>query len=306
MVQGHTVRRPSSKLGRYSLNDADTLEAQYQAASSFGVTGFSVWHYWFGGGKKLLERPLDIILRKELDFRYALAWANHSWTDKSNGRLLMEQKYLGQRDYEAFFFDTIGHLQSRNYIKIEGRPVFSIYDPVAIPDIDLFMGTWNELAVREGLEGIFWIGDKLSSAHPLAAKFDRVSNGFGFWSNRKKLYWNWIKEKLRTKLSLSIAPLKFDYSMMVFDSIPEWESAKFIPTIIAGWDTTPRHSRRGVVFNGYNPESFSRHLDTAYEFFAEKKPPAPIILVKSWNEWAEGNALEADNVHGTSLQCGKA
>ncbi len=210
----------------------------------------------------------------------------------------MEQKYLGKKDYEIFFFDTIKHFESDNYIKINERPVFLIYDPLAIPDLDLFQDTWNELALRHGIKTPFWIGDKLSTVDPIASKFDRVSNGFGFWSEKKKLYVNWIKEKLRTKLGVSLTPQFYDYTTVTSGSIPEWETDKFIPTVIAGWDTTPRHSKRGVVFQGYDPASFSNHLEQSYEFITRKMPTPPIVFLKSWNEWAEGNALEADEMHG--------
>ena len=70
---GHVVRQPVPPLGRYSLLDPGVIEAQQAMAQAHGIDGFLVWNYWFGGGRQLLERPVDMILRDQLPVSYALA-----------------------------------------------------------------------------------------------------------------------------------------------------------------------------------------------------------------------------------------
>ena len=42
------------------------------------------------------------------------------------------------------------------------------------------------------------------------------------------------------------------------------------------------------------PELFGKHLREAVEMVRGKAPEHRIILLKSWNEWAEGNYVEPD------------
>jgi hypothetical protein len=61
-------------------------------------------------------------------------------------------------------------------------------------------------------------------------------------------------------------------------------------TIVTGWDNTPRSGRRGLVLSGYNKDTFRRAAKNALAL--EKQNESPILFVKSWNEWAEGNIVE--------------
>jgi hypothetical protein len=297
----HQIRRPHASLGQYSLLDPAVMEMQNRMAREHGITGFSVWHYWFGAGRKLLERPLENVLRNKLDFTYCLAWANHSWCNKAKGQLLLKQEYLGLNDYVAFFEDSRRHFETSNYIKIDGKPVFYIYDPAAIPDLALFVDTWRDHAAKAGFPGLHLIGDRLLETHPLAKYFDGVTDGFGFWTTRKKFPVNFFKEKFRTKLGITWSPLFYDYSKMVKDSIPPGASHKYVPTVLAGWDTTPRHGKRGVIFQNFDESAFSRHLDEIEQFVQTRGSSRNIVIIKSWNEWAEGNCLEPDHIHGHRL-----
>lgn len=43
----------------YDLSDIETLKWQADLANKYGVYGFCLYHYWFGG-KLLLEKPAKI------------------------------------------------------------------------------------------------------------------------------------------------------------------------------------------------------------------------------------------------------
>lgn len=72
---GHYQPRVPADLGYYDLRVPETREAQAQLAREYGVDGFVYCHYWFGNGKRLLERPFNEVLASgKLDFQFALAW----------------------------------------------------------------------------------------------------------------------------------------------------------------------------------------------------------------------------------------
>ena len=131
-------------------------------AREYGVEGFVYWHYWFGNGKRLLERPFNEVLKSgELDFPFALAWANESWTGTLHGlvkgKTLIEQVYLGDDDYIAHFKAVLPAFKDHRYITCDGKPIFIIYRFDKIPDLQHFMNLWRKLAIDNGLNGIYFI-----------------------------------------------------------------------------------------------------------------------------------------------------
>ena len=63
LFPGHQVPSIPADLGFYDLRVAESREDQAELARQYGIEGFCYWHYWFGGGKRLLERPLEEVLR---------------------------------------------------------------------------------------------------------------------------------------------------------------------------------------------------------------------------------------------------
>ena len=103
LFRGHYQPRVPADLGYYDLRLSEAREAQAEMAKSYGIEGFCYWHYWFGNGKRLLERPFQEVLSSgKPDFPFCLAWANESWKGffhGVNGReVLIEQEYPSEQD----------------------------------------------------------------------------------------------------------------------------------------------------------------------------------------------------------------
>lgn len=126
LFRGHKQPHIPADLGFYDLRVPETREAQAQLAKEAGVEGFCYWHYWFGNGKRLLERPFtEVVSSGKPDFPFCLAWANHSWYKKqwdlkAKGKdiLLIEQKYPGVKDYEDHFYALLEAFKDKRYIKV--------------------------------------------------------------------------------------------------------------------------------------------------------------------------------------------
>src|ERR1700757_3358537 len=80
LFKGHYQPHLPADLGFYDLRLPEVRDAQAAIAREYGVHGFCYYHYWFGG-KRLLGRPLDEILKSQQpDFPFCLCWANQVWS----------------------------------------------------------------------------------------------------------------------------------------------------------------------------------------------------------------------------------
>ena len=68
--------------------------------------------------------------------------------------------------------------------------------------------------------------------------------------------------------------------------------------IIPNWDRSPRAGRTASIYTNTTPEMFKESLEKALELVKNKTPEHQIIIIKSWNEWGEGNYLEPDLKYG--------
>lgn len=125
MFKGHYQPRVPADLGYYDLRMPEVREAQAEMARAAGIEGFCYWHYWFGNGKKLLERPFqEVLLSGKPDFPFCLGWANHSWTNKSwevgtkkvKEATLMEMIY-NKEEYIKHFYEVLPAFKDKGIFK---------------------------------------------------------------------------------------------------------------------------------------------------------------------------------------------
>ena len=299
------VRRPVGPFGQYTLLNPAVFEWQQSLADQYAIDGFLVFDYWFGQGKKLLEKPMQMVLERGLHFKYAFCWANHTWYNKRDNITLQLQQYLGEADYIAYFEQLLPHFQSANYIQIEGKPVFSVFSPKDIPDLAVFIDTFNQQAIKHGFAGIYWMADNTEPHHPWKQYFDGYAKSGDIFKQRKRdRPWSYLLEKLARNYQFkNLGPFVYSYEGLVVNNQSLTNDPKQVPVVFTGWDTTPRHLKRGSILRGFDVNSFSKHLQGIRQSLSARTETASasIVLIKSWNEWAEGNVIEPDQVFGEQL-----
>jgi hypothetical protein len=297
----HYQPRVPADLGYYDLRVPETREAQAELAKEAGIEGFCYWHYWFGNGKRLLERPFNEVLTSgRPDFPFCLAWANESWKGfahgLSNRNVLIEQTYPGFKDYVDHFNAVLPALKDKRYITIDGRPLFVIYKPLDSEKIKDFVLTWIDLAKKNGLPGIYFVGhsnyphddfQKIFEIGCAAINIVRLAHATSYRNLITRMY-SYINHRL------ALCPEVYSYKSFLKRIIVKSEDIKeyIIPTIIPNWDHTPRSGRSGSVLVGESPVLFRKYLNIFFENIKNKKNN--IVFLKSWNEWAEGNYIEPD------------
>jgi lipopolysaccharide biosynthesis protein len=284
--------------------------AQATLAKQHGIEGFCYWHYWFAG-KRLLERPFQEVLSSgEPDLPFCLAWANESWTGVWNGqpnKILLEQTYPGEADYVRHFDAMRDAFCDERYIRVDGKPLFVVYMPESLPDPERFTDLWNELAIKAGLKGIYFVGlvEDLWSHTPGFDGYTYHLPGT-FLKGLPKRQQNRLIKQLRGKSMArylpgqSSLPLVVNYSDLIKNALRSIEfGPRHYPSVLPNWDSTPRHGAKGMVLVDSTPELFRAHLREAINIVQTRETDHRLIFVKSWNEWAEGNYLEPDSRFGS-------
>ena len=305
LYRGHAQPNLPSDFGFYDLRVPETRAAQAAMASEYGVDAFCYYHYWFGNGRRLLERPFEDMLGSgKPDFPYMLCWANQTWSGVWHGlddRILMEQVYPGLADERAHFECVLRAFKDPRYLRVEDKPVFMVYQPEDLPDSRSFSERWRQWAKDAGLPGLYLIAEHGNPFWDAAgAGFDAFTNKTPFKRRREWTPWDQPVQKIRNRyLDFLGRPSIFDYRSMIEFFVPSSASPLAIPVVLPNWDNTPRSGVRGVVLEGGTPEAFGDMLDKAFERCAGRNSPDRFLFVKSWNEWAEGNHLEPNRRYGT-------
>lgn len=297
LFRSHYQPHVPADLGFYDLRVPETRAAQAEMAREHGVEAFCYYHYWFGG-KRLLERPFNEVLESgKPDFPFCLCWANATWTGiwhGNPGRILVEQSYPGTEDYEAHFRELLPAFRDERYLKVDGKPLFIIYKPKDVPNVQRVAELFRQMAERAGLPGIYLVGvSHHDSWEPKGDGFDAavVQNLPGLTG---KIPWRYPLLKLRSKLRghrLSI----YQYKDLLNSFVPaKTKKLEYLPCLIPSWDNTPRSGMNGLVVEGSKPELFRHSLRQALENVSAKPSEHRLVFLKSWNEWAEGNHMEPD------------
>lgn len=298
LFPGHQQPTLPADLGFYDLRVPETRQAQSDLAQAYGVEAFVYWHYWFGAGDRILERPFQEVLTSgEPSVKFALAWANQSWTGvwhAAPDKVLKLQTYPGVEDDQHHFDTVLPAFRDERYFRVDGRPLFYLFRPEEHPNPADFVDRWQQMARNAGLEGLYLVAE----ASDLLGRGPRynAADADGFDASvYMRLPVDVTRQstlRMRATRKLLRGPEIWPYSDSIVDSYPR--SARVQPCIYPNWDNTPRAGRRGLAVTEATPEKFRRNVVDAVDLLADRRPEERLLWIKSWNEWAEGNHLEPD------------
>ncbi len=303
---GHYQPHVPADLGFYDLRLPEARAAQADLARRHGIAGFIYWHYWFGDGRELLERPVDeIVATGEPDFPFAIGWANQTWSGIWHGaedRVLMEQRYPGVADERAHFQKLLPMFTDPRYLTVDGRPLFYIFRPEQLPNAAAFVERWQSMAVEAGLPGLYLIAEMSDLLGNGLAYTGAAADGFD-----ASLYMALpIDRSPAASLAMRVARKAgvgevFRYSPTPVAVPDDPRLGPTYTTIYPGWDNSPRSGRRAVILHGATPAKFRPHVRHAIDRVRDLPAERQLVFIKSWNEWAEGNHLEPDLRFGTAF-----
>lgn len=315
--KGHDQPEIPLNSNYYNLLDKNVQIQQAELAKRYGVFGFCYYHYWFEG-KLLLEKPMENMLSDpEVDIPFCICWANETWARTWDGQeksILIKQNYNeDKKSWKSHFEYFLPYFRDQRYIRHDDKPVLVIYKPQLITNCREMLDYWNELAIENGLNGLF-----LGYQHPSAFDGDCEKLGFDFGiefepfytvremkkelcGKGKKIKYAlsnpvWLKQKLWKKIFRK--PNIYSYDEVwrrILQRSPE--KINLAPGAFPSWDNTPRKKNKADIFWGATPEKFYYYFSKQIEH-ARSVYRSEFIFLNAWNEWAEGAHLEPDERFG--------
>lgn len=298
--EGHYQPHLPADLGFYDLRLEEVMEEQAELAKRYGISGFCYYYYWFGG-KRLLERPIEQMLKSgKPDFPFCLCWANENWTRKWDGRdneMLMAQAHSEEDDI-LLIKDVMRYMRNKNYIRINGKPLFLVYRINLFPDIRRTVRIWRDICRAEGVGEIYLA--MVESFEHAGAKDDPVGYGFDA-SVEFPPHSSGASIQVPGKLhNANFKGVVLDYRRAVLNyakkEVPDYVRFR---TVMPSWDNTARRQNNSHSFAYSTPGSYQAWLEfilkqTREQNFGDER----LVFINAWNEWAEGAHLEPDQRYG--------
>ncbi|WP_432969809.1 glycosyltransferase WbsX family protein [Dactylosporangium sp. CA-233914] len=312
---GH-VQPKKPLYGEFDESDPVQATAIVDRALEHGVNGFIVDWYWYDNAPFLngfLDRGLLQAQRLD-EFRFALMWANHDWTDlypacEPAPTVMLPGPNTRYHAERAFAHVLENYLTHPSYWRLGGLPYFSIYD---LPSLIKGMGdvartarlldAFRERARAAGLAGLHLGGTvNFGIREP-----ERLVAELGLDSATHYTWWHHTGSAFKRFPTVP-------YEDVHAEARDEWRRMSellpgaYLPNVTVGWDPSPRtvawplDGDRGYPFTsvmtGNTPERFGAAMRDALSFVAGRGGPR-VVTINAWNEWTEGSYLEPDEQHG--------
>ena len=307
LFNGHYQPRIPYENNYYNLLDENEQIKQAEIAKEYGIYGFCYYHYWFQG-KLLLEKPAENMLNNtKIDIPFCFSWGNHTWVHSMyKNEILIEQTYGGQQDIINHYNYLRPFFKDKRYIKKDNKPVFIIYSVVGIQDWELMKNIWNELAIKDGFNGIYFIATLTREGNISVAEEMKFDAAFTYQPRFSinvtgKLDYT-LYYYFKTKICKRIGHVcKADFNK-VWKRIIRFHSKSKMPIYYGAypdWDTTARWHKRGEVHVNATPELYYSYLKKQID--KSIKENKEYLFITAWNEWSEGAYLEPDLKNEYSL-----
>ena len=303
LFDGHYQPRLPADLGFDDLRLPDVLETQALLAQEHGIFGFCFHYYWFTGGKRLLERPVDRMFHSgRPEFPFCLCWANENWTRRWDGQdaeVLISQQHDADSDI-AFLHSVLPYFRDERYIRVNGRPVLVIYRATLFPDLAGTVRRWRDEMRRLNESPPYLVAAEafdVTGDAALTAGFDASCEfpPHGSFEHR-------LPDDKWPRYFAPFSGLLLDYERVVsyFLARPQ-ASFRRLKTVTLGWDNTARKKSAANIMVNFSLPAYHRWLSGVIDYSARTAPlEERLVFINAWNEWAEGTYLEPDQLYGHS------
>ena len=306
LYQGHQQPRVPGELGYYDLageTGRNIQKRQIELAQEYGLSGFCYYYYWFNGGKRLLEMPLDRHLQDQtMDFPFCICWANENWTRQWDGQqneIIMPQTYEDGWA-EQFIVDLIPYLKDKRYIRVNGAPYILIYNVDDITNAPDAINTWRRIAAENGIDQLHISAVRRTleaqeleiAGHTLDSLTDFPPHLLGQVG---------VDHDQSEKFGLPLGQVKDYRKACVYHIGVEKQRYTYFRTAMLAWDNTARRKDKAHIFEEFSLADYKKWLYAAKRYvLRQNREGENLLFINAWNEWAEGTYLEPSEPMGNA------
>ncbi|WRS30226.1 glycoside hydrolase family 99-like domain-containing protein [Actinomycetaceae bacterium MB13-C1-2] len=293
---GHVQPLIPSELGTYDLRNDEVRRRQLDLEEYAGVRGLMYYYYWFSGARSL-NLPIERLLEdKNLDQPFCLMWMNEDWIKPWDGvseEILRAQRY-DELDTGAFIDDVMPFLEDRRYLRMDGKPVLSVFRPADIPDVGEVTREWRARAAKRGVGEIYLLAVDTDKKRGQVSHQYRES-GFDGIMGYPPLD---LKESMASRAHLNVKTVFHGRLLSYKDSVHNGtvsarkRGVESFPTVMVSFDNTSRKKLLADIWYGSNPYTFRRWLDQAVSIVASRPLDQRLVFVNAWNDWTDSAVLE--------------
>lgn len=308
LYAGHHQPRVPLDEKYYDLLQKDVMQWQASLMKKYGIDGVCMYHYWFKDGRRILEKPMENLLKwTDIDMPFCICWANETWArswsdignkntwmisenknrDAEGNGVLLQQDYGKCQQWEEHFNYFLPFFWDDRYIRIDGRPVILLYRASEIYCLGEMLECWSKLAKKNGLGSLYVIGGNT----------DAVSSGLldGCLYHEPQRALRKIKELNPMDSSDGMSFSYDDVWKELLRTQPDNDVQPFFEGFV-GYDDSPRRGRNGMIVDGGTPEKFEKYLRRLFK--KNNDYGSEIVFINAWNEWGESMYLEPDQENG--------
>ena len=302
----------------YDLSNVDHIKWQVDLANKYGVDAFNIYHYWFKNGKQELYKPAELILdNKDINIEYLFTWDNISWVrswsnvvgndwspsfednKKTGKKILVELDYGDKTQWEKHFNYLLPFFKDNRYLKIDDKPVFGFMRSSDIDVLKCMKEFWNNLALKNGFPGMYFISSKRSILEPHIFDnnflYEPIYSGWRFrrliFARLKK----YLKIDVRTNRNCKYCVNYDEYWRKLLKNANKNTSNDVFLGGVVSYDDSPRRGRSACIIDGATPEKFEQYFKLLYEISCTSDKH--LLFLTAWNEWGEGAYLEPDEIN---------
>lgn len=299
--EGHWQPHLPIDVGFYNLETTHAMHRQIELAKTYGIHGFCFYYYWFSGGEKIMEKPINNWLNdKTLDLPFMLFWANEDWTNTWGENADIGTKTYSAKmkpdDAEKFVNDISPFLKDSRYVTVEGRPHVIIYQPKRDPNLPEFINKIGELLEKDDIKKPY-----ISLVFPDDFDKDFDPRNYGAdaaveFGSHLKLMPTSIPSHVTNKKIINPLAKITEYDMDSFIKNDKFLYKTTFPVFkgaMTHFDSTARKIYRGAQIFSISPALYQKWLTKIL-----KTSQTEQVFITAWNEWAEGMHLEPDQKYG--------
>lgn len=316
LYEGHKQPKIPYEQSYYDLSHKEAIINQANLARQYGIYGFGIYHYWFSSKQVLLDKPAFIIRdNQDININYFFMWDNGNWKrtwsnvkfsnswaplydkDKGGPEILAKLEYGNEDEWKKHFDYLVPFFQDDRYIKIDGKPLFGIFNQDNNSEVlKKMFEFWNECAKEVGFPGIIILGKSNVSKNRVADyefNYEPATHGWVGKNVIQKACMR-IKDNIRVKLGIL---KKYDYSKIYNHIIRDVNHDRHcLPGAFVRYDDTPRRGAKSSIVVGDSPDLFEKYMTKL--LIKANQYNKEFVFLTAWNEWGEGAYLEPDTESG--------